>query len=331
MNKRVLALFVMAALSQAADAAVETDGARAFVYLGFPAGAEHFQALQKDEPELLSGLFPPDVIWPEDSLWVKFLKMFKKEEVDREAIKARFDSQLSFWSKRIGLRMFKIEEAFHAQQQEEFLLQMEQLSKDFEVISKDGNRCLLMNTVTSRAIEPLLRMQESTLPQRRWLSRELLQRLIPESCFSDNSSPLKTYGTYWKLLLLANAIVQYHDAHDRLPRDLSEIGGKWIDAWGRPILYSQQGDGWFLKSLGKDGADKTKYDLDNRMPLLVRRRCPILYSGRSDDRRNLWMNQELKSGTVSVRFMEEPPHNIQILDLQGMCTLVMGAPIILMP
>jgi len=304
MCKFIFLFFVVLVIKPVIGISIETNTLGAFRYLGFPSGSDMFQC----DADILSAALPSNAIWE---------KLMPPAEKEGTQVQNRLKEQRSFWQKRMILRAFAMEKAFYQEKKDEFFYQMEQLSEDFKIICKDVNREILLGTASMYYIlESLLRIQESKLPQRRWLSQELLQSLIPQSCFSnEDSSGMKQTETYWHLFLLANAIVQYHDTHGRLPHDLSEIEGRRIDAWGRPILYLQDGDRWFFKSLGENGVDKAKYDIDNRMPLFITSRNPILYNGMSEDRITLWMNQELQVGTVLIRLADGMPQFIR--DSQG--------------
>jgi hypothetical protein len=74
-----------------------------------------------------------------------------------------------------------------------------------------------------------------------------------------------------RALLLGKRIADFVRANQRLPQDLNELGpippgfdppdSPYKDGWGRPFVLVAQGEGWEVRSFGKDGIRATADDI----------------------------------------------------------------------
>lgn len=210
-------------------------------------------------------------------------------------------NQLSFWQPRMMQRIFAMEKAFCKNDHTAFKEQCEKLKADFNVIAQDPNREIVFSSMFPVVIESFFRMQEGPLPQRGWLTPQILQDTLEYDALKKSGSViLKRLQTYVTLLGVANRIIGYRDKNGTLPVALSDILERTpLDAWGHPIVYLQQNQRWLLKSLSDDGTDDG-YDFENNVPLIPGKRDLVLFDGMSQTRKRLLTDGQLQMSYIKV-------------------------------
>jgi hypothetical protein len=262
---------------------IKTNTFRAFRYCGYPEG--------KDVPAddaLLSGALPGYARW-------------KSDTSTNDAV-AIFEKQREFWMGRTVLRTYRMEESLSMDNRTVFDGQAEGLKLDFRLVSLDTNREAVAWNMLICSLESFSRMLESTLSQRKWLTPDFLQGLLPPELFADtDTTAMKRMRTYWGMLILASRLIDYRDAHGALPESLKEISNKTpLDAWNHPIIYVKMDQRWLLKSFGENGKD-AGFDFDNNVPLFsASAKNPVLFDGMSEARRRLWIDKKLDMPKIQI-------------------------------
>lgn len=200
---------------------------------------------------------------------------------------------LDFWKTKLVCIMWEAEKNAFENNFSAFEKNIYSLRKYILEIDKSPEKDLILSSCYAIVLESLTRILQSH--NSNIMTEELLYTALSVSRL--NSKALRHFYTYANMLILAKKIYIYRKKNHCLPNSLSkinDIGKKHLDGWGNKIMYTIEGDDFYLFSdIGKSNIGRK---ISQYVPIFSKKKYNqrLVFSSNMSMRRSLlWKNGKL--------------------------------------